>query len=972
MKNIVILFLVFTLVVGAQAAPKQSIMSASPQTPADRIIFPWEDAPAAPYVLPDPNRPHHPPRDLIIGERFQAGDTWYDYQSNGTVGKMIITDDQGDVHITWMDGNGSDLNAATRNQKYTYFHDDDFDFDDGVQINDAARGGYGSIWLSNENPQRALSFHHSGLDTAVRSNIAIDWGLGVGAFNSFLLPRYPDRTIIWPQGVMSRQGRIHVVYNRRDAGMISYVQGALNRQGDPVFGDVVTQVGETHLNSYRIAVSPTSERAAVTWLRPRSGIPPDQGWDGFLAYQIHNDLMLAWTDDGVNWNFDEPLNVTNNIPPDGRREGNAKYGDTLFVFNNHDLIFDAEDNIHIVFDTRLLKVQPIPESEPPIDALTIDAGYIFHWSEETNEITPVADGWFTHREADEQGNTVRWPTPGAWKTNVCNPSLGYDENADLYCVFNYYPLNDYSEADYCNGDISVTVSEDNGRTWYHSTRITVTRSHLAEAGESECEDYPTLAEQVDDFLHISYELDTEPGSVIQNRADRVEVASLCQWFYHRLPRDEVLRDSIFQGPPFHVANLPLVENARRNPGAPRPNELVTVSTHVLPSGGNQIEVVTLEYRLNEGDAERVDMNALEDNMYEAAIPEQEEGASIWYHIVALDNEGNQTIVPEGWWYSYMVRSDGELTIHDVQFRPAEWTVDYSPYMDYEVTVTGVTTTSPDFAAVYGAYAVQDAAEEWSGIWVKGIAEDIALGTRITVTGIVRERDEADPSKWRYQTYIEMREWEAEGQAAVPEPIQVQLGDLNYSERAENLEGVLVEVGRFEIDSLNRAIAYDTSYFPITVPGTDEKAWMTKYGLSFSTQRDLGMATWGRWTVITRLRGIFAENQHYAIAPREAADFGEVAAPLIDVSVPNDFSLDPVFPNPFNHRAIIGFELEGERYLTLGLYDPQGRLVLPVTEGTFTAGRHYYTLNASDLSSGIYILKLDDGKQSLSQKVVLLR
>jgi hypothetical protein len=302
-------------------------------------------------------------------------------------------------------------------------------------------------------------------------------------------------------------------------------------------------------------------------MHSRVGIPAPEGWEGTGFYQQNNDLFLARTDDGVHWNFNRPLNVTNCLHTDPQEQDTViAMGDTLRPFCTHDIIFDANDNIHIVFEARGLWERPIfdPDVDQyPVYGATVDASFLFHWSEETGEITRVADGWFSQQIRDENDDLLIWPVPGAWRSNVCNPSLAYDANGDLFCVFNFYPREDYN--DYvdpgnaawnkgrCHGDVAVTVSEDNGETWYYPTMITETRSPLADAGEALSESYPTLAEYVDDTLHIFYLMDTEGGtSAGQNEAGASNTR--CPVYYHRLPVEEVARDSIWEeGPEFHVA-----------------------------------------------------------------------------------------------------------------------------------------------------------------------------------------------------------------------------------------------------------------------------------------------------------------------------------------------------------------------------------------------------------------------------------
>ncbi len=539
-----------SIILAGAPSDKAPVVRCPGDLPADRIVLPSDPLPEAPFVRA--RRLPRPRRDDIIGELFEAGDTYCDYQTNGSVGKMIAVDPDGGVHVTWMDADDSELD--TRHQKYNYMGENgQWINEEGVNVDPGTKSGYGCLWLSEEDLPRALSFCHvEGILEDITGVCGIDWSAGAGAFGLAPLPRYPERPIIWPQGVMTAEWKIHVVCNRRDARMISYTRGLLDDHGDLQFEDEVpVEVSETHLNTYRIARSPNSERAAITWLNSRVGIPAPPEWDGFLVYQMNNDIWLAWTDDGERWNFDEPLNVTDCIPPNPWAEGDAIYGDTLLPYCTHDIIFDAGDNIHIVFETRGLWWNPLDDELPPVDGLTVDASHLWHWSEETGEIDPVADGWFSQR--DIVGNDTLWPAPGAWKSNVCNPSLAYDENDDLYCVYNFYPHGDYvediGERGRCNGDIAVTVSEDNGESWYYPTMIVRSPSPNAESGEAMCECYPTVAERIDENLHVFYEVDTEPGTSIQ---DAGATNTLCPFYYQRVPVDSIARDSLWSdGPSFH-------------------------------------------------------------------------------------------------------------------------------------------------------------------------------------------------------------------------------------------------------------------------------------------------------------------------------------------------------------------------------------------------------------------------------------
>jgi len=976
------------------AAPYMAIPDPAGR-PADKIVKPTDPLPNARFVRPD-NR-WIPRRDDIIGEAFEAGDTYYDYQSNGSIGKFIGVDQDGNVHVTWMDG--YDVDSNTRHQKYNYFRseDEEWEWEDGSQVDEGDRSGYGCLWMTEEDEQRAMVFTHAqggpyGDDFTWVG--ALDFGPGWGAFLITAFPAFPDHAVLWPQGVMSAEsGALHVVGNALDddGGRIAYLPAFINDDDEIDFDvDNPSVVGQTHLNSYRIARSRVSDRVAITWMAPRTDIPAPPRWDGFLAYQMNNDLMLAYTDEnGENWNFDNPVNVTQCIMPDIHRGGDMIYGDTLLPYCSHDVIFDDEDFIHIVFEARGLWWDPDEQGDPPLrrgggayrPGLTVDASYLFHWSEETEEFSAVADGWYWQYVIVD--DTIRaHPDPGAWKSNVCYPSLAYDDNGDLYCVYNYYPLDDYN--DYvddwgrCHGDVAVTVSEDNGASWYQPTMVVQTRTHLPEPGEAESECYTTVAERVNDFLHIFYEVDTEAGTTIQN--DPNAANTLCPFVYQRVPVDEILRDEIWEdGPSFHIGYRPVISEGLRDPGVPIPDAPVHV-TAVIESGGEAaIRDVVLEFIIDGDEGHSVEMENVEGNTYAGTIPATEEGSNVWYRIVATDEADMVSYAPSAIWYwSYVVREPGGLTIQDVQRVPGDWGVDYSPYNGYEVTVRGVLTTPATFNLQYGAYVIQNGpGDDWAGICVRGIEADLNEGDLIEVTGTVMERDPNDRNHWEYATYIDASDYSVLGSPGMPEPLLVDVGELVWAERAEQLEGVYVEVRDFEIGSID-ADALGLGYWPITDNTGD--SWFTTNGLTEEVIKDrelfldtgqgegLVHNTWFEW-----IKGVFTENYgYYAIAPTGDEDVGPLEVQTDDPITPYRFALDPAYPNPFNATTKVGFGLDGNTRVRLALYDLAGRRVATLTEGEMRAGHYDFNVDASLLSAGVYVLRLEAGARVDSRKLVLMK
>ena len=94
---------------------------------------------------------------------------------------------------------------------------------------------------------------------------------------------------------------------------------------------------------------------------------------------------------------------------------------------------------------------------------------------------------------------------------------------------------------------------------------------------------------------------------------------------------------------------------------------------------------------------------------------------------------------------------------------------------------------------------------------------------------------------------------------------------------------------------------------------------------------------------------------------------------VDVlSVPEDFTIDSAYPNPFNPSTQINFGLPLDSNIDINVYDINGRLVAELFSGNLEAGYHSQVWNAQNVSSGVYLILLKSEFGSSSQKVMLLK
>lgn len=86
-----------------------------------------------------------------------------------------------------------------------------------------------------------------------------------------------------------------------------------------------------------------------------------------------------------------------------------------------------------------------------------------------------------------------------------------------------------------------------------------------------------------------------------------------------------------------------------------------------------------------------------------------------------------------------------------------------------------------------------------------------------------------------------------------------------------------------------------------------------------------------------------------------------------------FQLMQNYPNPFNPTTIIEFNIKTKGTYSLKLYDTLGQEVRTLIIKTeLSAGKHTYKMDAESLSSGVYLYKLENSKNQITKKLMILK
>lgn len=96
-------------------------------------------------------------------------------------------------------------------------------------------------------------------------------------------------------------------------------------------------------------------------------------------------------------------------------------------------------------------------------------------------------------------------------------------------------------------------------------------------------------------------------------------------------------------------------------------------------------------------------------------------------------------------------------------------------------------------------------------------------------------------------------------------------------------------------------------------------------------------------------------------------------PNLPHSIPEQFHIYQNYPNPFNPTTNIRYDLPTAGKVELSVYDPLGRRVKVLVDSRQPAGSYEIPFDASGLSSGVYLYRLEiDQQLALTKKMVLLK
>ncbi len=142
-----------------------------------------------------------------------------------------------------------------------------------------------------------------------------------------------------------------------------------------------------------------------------------------------------------------------------------------------------------------------------------------------------------------------------------------------------------------------------------------------------------------------------------------------------------------------------------------------------------------------------------------------------------------------------------------------------------------------------------------------------------------------------------------------------------------------------------------------------------YTKVLDTRIGVGNLGWGNWGFISYIIWEDSSNGHINLYGVKRLD--EIGA-VSDKILTNNFILHQNFPNPFNPKTILKYELLSRDFVSLKIYDVLGNEIAALVNEEKDAGEYNKTFDGINLASGIYMYQLSVGKNHLSKKMVLLK
>ena len=118
--------------------------------------------------------------------------------------------------------------------------------------------------------------------------------------------------------------------------------------------------------------------------------------------------------------------------------------------------------------------------------------------------------------------------------------------------------------------------------------------------------------------------------------------------------------------------------------------------------------------------------------------------------------------------------------------------------------------------------------------------------------------------------------------------------------------------------------------------------------------------------------ILKDNKPFLVGCAEIHFNRVIEMSLYNSIVPGKYGISSIYPNPFNPITTISFSIPELGLTNITSYDITGRQLETLTNEVLSVGNYSINWNASSYPSGVYLIRMDSGDFTQTQKVVFVK
>ena len=166
----------------------------------------------------------------------------------------------------------------------------------------------------------------------------------------------------------------------------------------------------------------------------------------------------------------------------------------------------------------------------------------------------------------------------------------------------------------------------------------------------------------------------------------------------------------------------------------------------------------------------------------------------------------------------------------------------------------------------------------------------------------------------------------------------------------------------------RLLMFDDEYFDVFA-GDDLLVMAAHFGGTDGEEVEFAYA---QSVQANTVRGVTADGNQFVLNNPNAIMVRLVLPKpsSIEETEVSNISVGQNVPNPFTENTLITYSLNEAANVTLDIVDVTGKVVSTINEGIQAAGEHNVTINASDLSDGVYFYNFRAGDYSVTKRMVV--